>query len=293
MKALIALLALAMLAGCAISPPDDKLAYRSGTGVVQAVQPGRVELPRPGSGVVAGWETAGGGYGSMVERLFRARWTEQLTLKMDDGATQKVTQDSGAFKEGDRVEVTSDGRVVKTPSVATSPPTGITAPMETPALATSPPTTITAPARAPAPSSAKPAAGPRPAPAAKAASKSYRPGLGIVESASVLSGPSSPSASSGGATAPRMAYRLKMLDGTTQEILQTGDRFQVGGEFALVLGALEERSARAREQHHVGPKVGEHRDRSAGRVLHVGEACWRHSRQIGRASCRERVYSGV
>ena len=46
-----------------------------------------------------------------------------------------------------------------------------------------------------------------------------------------------------------------------------------------MLGALEERSARAREQHHVGSDVGEHHDRSAGRVLHVGEACWRHSRQ--------------
>ena len=37
----------------------------------------------------------------------------QLALQMDDGTTQAITQDSGAFHQGDRVEITPQGRVLK------------------------------------------------------------------------------------------------------------------------------------------------------------------------------------
>ena len=64
------------------------------------------------------------------------------------------------------------------------------------------------------------------------ASKTYRPGVGIVESASVVSLSSSPSAAAGGttgaATNPTMAYRLRMADGSLQDVVQAGQRFQVG-----------------------------------------------------------------
>jgi hypothetical protein len=64
------------------------------------------------------------------------------------------------------------------------------------------------------------------------APRTYRPGVGVVESASVVSLSSSPSAAAGGtaraATSPTMAYRLKMADGTQQDVVQAGERFQVG-----------------------------------------------------------------
>jgi hypothetical protein len=64
------------------------------------------------------------------------------------------------------------------------------------------------------------------------APKTYRPGVGIVESASVVSLSSTPSAAAGGtagaATSPTMAYRLKMADGTTQDVVRAGERLEVG-----------------------------------------------------------------
>lgn len=138
MKALIALLALAMVASCTVLPPDDTLANYSGTSAA-----------------------------------------------------------------------------VATPPVISAPPT-------TPARRDAKP----APEPTPRASSAKPAPEPTRA-RAKTASKTYRPGLAVVESASAQT-PSPPSASSGGTTGPRTKYRVKMLDGTTQEIEQTGDQFKVG-----------------------------------------------------------------
>jgi hypothetical protein len=64
------------------------------------------------------------------------------------------------------------------------------------------------------------------------APRTFRPGIGIVESASVLSLSSTKSATAGGtagaSTSPTMAYRLKMADGTTQDAVQAGERFEVG-----------------------------------------------------------------
>jgi hypothetical protein len=69
------------------------------------------------------------------------------------------------------------------------------------------------------------------APATRAP-RTYRPGVGIVESASVVSlSPSTPAAAggtAGPAMNPTMAYRLKMADGSTQDVVQAGKRFQVG-----------------------------------------------------------------
>lgn len=60
----------------------------------------------------------------------------------------------------------------------------------------------------------------------------YRPGVGTIESATVLSLSSAPAAAAGGtagpATSATMAYRLKMADGTTQDVVQAGERFEVG-----------------------------------------------------------------
>ncbi len=62
-------------------------------------------------------------------------------------------------------------------------------------------------------------------------SLAYRPGVGTIESATVLSLSSAPAAAGGTAgpgTSATMAYRLKMADGTMQEVVQTGERFEVG-----------------------------------------------------------------
>ncbi|MFL6573574.1 MAG: hypothetical protein ACJ8G4_17575 [Burkholderiales bacterium] len=60
----------------------------------------------------------------------------------------------------------------------------------------------------------------------------YRTGVGTIESATVLSLSSAPAAAAGGtagaATSATMAYRLKMADGTTQDVVQAGERFEVG-----------------------------------------------------------------
>ena len=241
MKSTAAFLSALMVAGCAVSPPDDTVTFRPGVGVVQDVRAARVALPREGSGAIAGSEAAGGRYGSPVERVLRPRWVEgyQLTLRMDDGSVQRVTQDSVVFQRGDRVQVLGDGRIVKTTAVAAAPVAPVPA-----APAPIPPA-----ADAQAPAAAVPQA--RTTPSAPIAStplpalptpalKSYRPGIGIIESATVVSLSSSTSASAGGASGPTMAYRLKMLDGTTQDVVQTGRRFNRGDRVQLTRqGRLE------------------------------------------------------
>jgi uncharacterized lipoprotein YbaY len=71
------------------------------------------------------------------------------------------------------------------------------------------------------------------APALGAPASAYRPGAGVVESASVVSLATSPSdAAAGGTTQENggatMGYRVKMDDGSMQSILQKGERFAVG-----------------------------------------------------------------
>jgi hypothetical protein len=63
------------------------------------------------------------------------------------------------------------------------------------------------------------------------ASPAYRPGVATIESATVLSLSSASAAAgatAGPATSATMAYRLKMADGTTQDVVQAGERFEVG-----------------------------------------------------------------
>ena len=70
-----------------------------------------------------------------------------------------------------------------------------------------------------------------PAPTVPAA-RTFRPGIGVVESASVVALSSARSAAAGGTagpgTDPTMAYRLRMADGATQDVIQAGARFEVG-----------------------------------------------------------------
>jgi outer membrane lipoprotein SlyB len=115
------------------------LNYQPGYGVVQAVSVVEYEDRRSGigAGAVAGGVVgailgsqigsgsgraaatvagAGGGayVGHQIERRTRANPVDayQLTLRMDDGTVQNIVQDNRAFQVGDRVQVTTDGRVV-------------------------------------------------------------------------------------------------------------------------------------------------------------------------------------
>jgi len=206
LKLAAALVAQAVLLGaCAVSPPDQTLSYRPGTGVVQEVRAARVALPRPGSGAIAGSEAARGSYGSPIERIMRPRWTEghQLTLRMDDGSTQQVTQDGATFSAGDRVQVTPEGRVVRLGAAAAKPAVSTPSASTPSAPAPGTPTTI-------------------------------RTGTGTVESASIVALPSSSAGAGSTAPAsPTMAYRIKMDDGSTQSIVQAGERFQTGDRIQI------------------------------------------------------------
>ena len=174
--------------------------YRPGTGVVEVVRPARVAAAPSGSqasasdGAIIGSQAAGGGYGTPVERLFRSESSaeaHQLVVKMDDGTRQHVTQESAAFQPGDRVAIHADGRVIKTMAAASTP--------------------------VPA------------APQASHSANATRPGVGVIESASVVSLPSTGAAAGGtAARGPTMAYAVKMPDGSTQSVVQAGERFQLG-----------------------------------------------------------------
>jgi outer membrane lipoprotein SlyB len=94
-------------AGCTtVSPPDNTYAFRPGTGTVQNVQAARVAIP------------GGTAPKTPLQDMTRPRWMEgyQLSLRMDDGTTQAITQDSREFRAGDRVQVTNEGRVLKVPA---------------------------------------------------------------------------------------------------------------------------------------------------------------------------------
>jgi hypothetical protein len=107
----LAVVASAIAAGCAISPPDNTYAYKPGTATVQNVQHARVQIP------------GGTAPSTPLKQLAEPKWMDgyQLTLRMDDGTTQMITQDSDAFRMGERVEVTPQGRVLKLPASAAIP----------------------------------------------------------------------------------------------------------------------------------------------------------------------------
>jgi len=95
-------------AGCAVSPPDNTYAFRPGTGTVENVQAARVAIP------------GGTAPKTPLQQMTAPRWMEghQLSLRMDDGTVQAITQDSDAFHVGDRVQVAPEGRVLKAPPSA-------------------------------------------------------------------------------------------------------------------------------------------------------------------------------
>ena len=119
MKALkLAVVASALAAGCASSPPDNTYAYKPGAGTVQNVQQARVQIP--GGTAPRTW----------LGEATSPRWIQgyQLALRMDDGTTQAITQDSDAFHAGDRVQVTDAGRVVKLAANTATPPVSVLVP---------------------------------------------------------------------------------------------------------------------------------------------------------------------
>jgi len=110
----LAALAAAVAGACAVSPPDNTFAYKPGIGMVENVRPGRVAIP---GGSLPGSAAAGGRVETPLRRMTEPRWVDgyQLTLRMDDGTTQAITQNSDAFHVGERVQVTPGGRVLKHP----------------------------------------------------------------------------------------------------------------------------------------------------------------------------------
>jgi len=103
----VSVVASVLAAGCAhVSPPDNTYAFRPGIGTVENVQPARVAIP------------GGTAPKTPLQQMTAPRWMEgyQLSLKMDDGTAQAITQDSDAFHMGDRVQVTPEGRVLKAAS---------------------------------------------------------------------------------------------------------------------------------------------------------------------------------
>lgn len=111
MKALrLAVLASAVAAaGCAgVSPPDNTYAFKQGNGTVENVRQARVQVP------------GGGAPSTAFKRFTEPSWIDgyQLSLRMDDGTTQAITQDSAAFHAGERIQVTSNGRIVRLPAGA-------------------------------------------------------------------------------------------------------------------------------------------------------------------------------
>jgi hypothetical protein len=98
------------LAACSSFPSDDSHAYRPGTGVVEAVKV--VDEMAPPD------RTAGTIEGSPAHEGDRAAAESsvegyQLTIRMDDGKVQTLTQSNPEFQVGDRVQITRDGRIVK------------------------------------------------------------------------------------------------------------------------------------------------------------------------------------
>ena len=93
--------------GCTtVSPPDNTYAFRPGTGTVENVRDARVAIP------------GGTAPKTPLQDMTRPRWMDgyQLSLRMDDGTVQAITQDSSEFHAGDRVQVTQEGRVLKVPA---------------------------------------------------------------------------------------------------------------------------------------------------------------------------------
>ena len=110
----VAALAFLAAAACGAWPPDSSQAYKPGYGVVDSVKAVGAGVP-PGrtTGRIVGSPAAAGGATIPPARPAGSLEGYQLTLRMDDGTLQTITQTNRDFRVGDRVQVTSDGRVVR------------------------------------------------------------------------------------------------------------------------------------------------------------------------------------
>jgi hypothetical protein len=90
MRARISLVACILLAACVTIPT----ATRPGMGVVESVH------RSPGEGIAP--------YGSYPTGNL-------VTVRMADGSVQRVSSISAAFRQGDRVEITPEGKIVTLP----------------------------------------------------------------------------------------------------------------------------------------------------------------------------------
>lgn len=127
----------AAITACGSTPSKSAEATHSGYGVVDSVTVAERSSGGPGLGAVAGGivggvlgnqvgsgrgQTAatiagavGGAYaGNEIEKRRQSGETNtyRLSLRMNDGSYQTVTDDTGTFRVGDKVRVTSDGKAV-------------------------------------------------------------------------------------------------------------------------------------------------------------------------------------
>ena len=105
MKRAIAVIAFSSLAACAWTTTQtditgQQLSYRTGTGVVEAVDP----APRPFMAAAGGSAASS----SSMPPLYR------LTIRMDDGRRQYIDTESTEFARGTRVRLT-DERLIEKP----------------------------------------------------------------------------------------------------------------------------------------------------------------------------------
>lgn len=111
--------------------PANTVAVPAGAGVVPpgstvAVAPNQILVPAGTTGVLR--FDAGNGVvesvnmvnfvpsasaGSSAAPAPLARSAYRTTVRMDSGVVQTLDQDSGAFRPGDRVEITRDGRIIR------------------------------------------------------------------------------------------------------------------------------------------------------------------------------------
>ena len=80
-----------------VAPASSIGSYRPGFGIIESIS--LVTLPASAS--------AGGTLPPVVSGPYR------MTLRMDDGNIQTVIQDTRAFLVGDRVQIMSDGRLIR------------------------------------------------------------------------------------------------------------------------------------------------------------------------------------
>ncbi len=75
-------------------------AYRGGNGIIESI--GLVTLPP------SGWPASAAAGGTVPPA---APGPYRITLRMDDGTIQTIIQDTRAFLVGDRIQLSSDGRL--------------------------------------------------------------------------------------------------------------------------------------------------------------------------------------